>query len=57
MKILICMKTPDCLDYATEHLSQEEREAVKELASRWFQYEEYVTLELDTEKETLVVVQ
>lgn len=50
------MKTPDCLDNATEEFSEEEREEIKKLASRWFQYGEYVTLELDTEKETLVVV-
>lgn len=57
MKIYIGMKTPNCLDYATGHLSEDEQEAVKKLASRWITYGEYVILELDTEKETLVVVQ
>ncbi len=56
MKIWINMKTPDCLDYATEHLSEDDRLMVQELASRWFEYGEAISLELDTEKETLVVV-
>ena len=56
MKVRIDMKTPDCLDYATEDLSEEEREEIKKLASRWFRYEECVTLELDTETQTLVAV-
>lgn len=56
MKITILMQTPDCLLDATEDLSEDDRLMVKELASRWFKYGETVKLELDTEKETLVVV-
>lgn len=56
MKIRILMNTPDCLLDATEDLSEDDRLMVKELASRWFNYGETVKLELDTEKETLVVV-
>ncbi len=56
MKIWINMKTPDCLLDATADLSEDDRLAVEKLASRWFKYGETVTLELDTEKETLVVV-
>ena len=44
--------------------SEEEVEAVKnirkeefrDLAGKWFEYGEYVTLELDTEKETMTVL-
>lgn len=45
-------------------LSEEEQELVRDLrvekaldvAGRWFQYGEYLTVEIDTEKETIRVV-
>jgi hypothetical protein len=55
MKISVNMKTPDCLEYATEHLSEEEKEKVMSVAKRWFEFGESVTLEIDTDAETCVV--
>jgi hypothetical protein len=57
MKIKLHFKTPDALHYAMEDLTSEEKDAMEELASRWIQYQECVTVEIDTEKETCVVVE
>lgn len=48
----------------TSGLSEDEQEAIRELrhekaaevASTWFEYSEYLTVEIDTEKETIRVV-
>lgn len=64
MKIRICMKTPDALDNAIEEeiasASEDEKEILKadalEIAEKWFKWNEIVTLEIDTDKKTCVVV-
>lgn len=60
MKYRIRMKTPDCLDYAESYQlykdEVEDCEAFAELCDRWFQYGEYVTLEVDVDKKTCVVI-
>lgn len=56
MLISIIMKTPDCVDYALEDINDEETKAsIKKLMNRWFRFGELVTLELDTQAETLIV--
>lgn len=71
MKFQVSMKCPDALDYAIEEavrykigpLDTEEKEMefdelveqTKELTERWFEYGEYITLTIDTEKETCIV--
>lgn len=57
MKIKLHFKTPDALHYAMEGLTSEEKDAVEQLASKWIEYQEYVTVEIDTEEETCVVVE
>lgn len=55
MKIQITMKTPDCLYYATQDMEEEEKVEFEELCKKWFEYDEYVTLEVDTENKTCIV--
>lgn len=57
MKIKVLMKTPDCLDYATEYLNEEDKTKLLQIARKWFSYREYVSLEIDTEKETCIVLE
>jgi hypothetical protein len=58
MKIRISMKTPDCIDRAIDELepSDHEAEDIRRISKRFFRYEEYVELEIDTETETCIVV-
>ena len=50
MKIRVTFKTPDVLDEA------QQEEFVKDLAAKFFKHGEYVTIELDTDDQTAVVV-
>ena len=65
MKIQITMKTPDAVTNALEYTDfsyipeenrDSESERIYKLCKKWFQYGECVTLEVDTEKETCVVL-
>ena len=67
MKIRVTFKTPDVVDEAcdealanyrpTEELDMyQQEEYVKQLAVKFFRHTEYVTLELDTDEQTAVVV-
>ena len=47
MKALITLKTPDVLDCQPEE--------IKELAKKWFNYGEYLTVEIDTDAKTCTV--
>lgn len=40
----------------TELIKESRVEKVKEIASKWFEYSEYITVEIDTEAKTCVVV-
>lgn len=57
------MKSPDALNYAIKEAFEDEEDTdfndvneVKQLCERWFQYGEYLTVEIDTEKKTCTVV-
>jgi len=56
MKIKVTFKTPDALDYALDGVPEEEREAVEEKCAKWFRYGECVTIEVDTDAGTAVVL-
>jgi hypothetical protein len=64
MTFQVTMKTPDCLEdaiyMALEDYMEEEREDMKadleKLCRKWFKYGEYLTVEIDTIKETCRVV-
>lgn len=58
MKIRISMKTPDCIDHAIseEEPSNTEEKAIRRIAKKFFRYDECVDLEIDTERETCIVV-
>lgn len=56
MRFKATFKTPDVLDYALEYLEGEELAEAKELAEKYVQYGEYVTIEFDTETQTATVV-
>ena len=60
MKLRITFKSPDALYYAMQysdfHFSASEREELEKLCKRWIRYNEYITVEVDTEQETCVVV-
>ena len=56
MRVQITMKSPDaCLD-AFEGLTDEQRSKVQTVADKFFEYGEYVTLEIDTETESCTVL-
>lgn len=59
MKIKITMKDPEALfnasiEYNGKGLTYDN---VVEYSSKWFKYREYVTLEIDTETETIRVLE
>lgn len=71
MKFQVTLKTPDTIDtditkavndsqsdndYNSE-IYEEEMENAWRLCSRWFRHGELLTVEIDTDKETCVVVQ
>jgi len=56
MKIQITFKTPDVLDPSIDGLTENEKDEVILLAKKWIEYDEYVQLELDTEKGTCTVL-
>lgn len=72
MKIKIYLKDPDTLYDAindavaeietglsaseTDAIKEVRKKEYKELSKKWFEYGEYVTLEIDTEKETCIVI-
>ena len=55
MIVTLNFKTPDVLDYALRHLTEDEREEVERFVKRYIEYGECVTLEFDTEKKTATV--
>ena len=56
MKFRVRMKTPDVLHYALEEMDEDTREEAKAVADLWFEYEECLTVQIDTQKKTCVVV-
>lgn len=59
MKIQFTMKTPDVLYYGLQDIEDkdERKELERKLEERWFEYGEYLNVEFDTEKETLIVLE
>jgi hypothetical protein len=70
MKILIKLKSPDCLYHAAESIiwwneddeidkeqTEIEKEKFKQVAQRWIEYGEYLTVEIDTEEESIRVLE
>jgi hypothetical protein len=56
MKIQLTFKTPDVVDYALEDLSEDDKEIAKEVIKKFVTYDEYITVEVDTELETCDVL-
>ena len=58
MKIRITMKTPDALNdsISDAELEEEDEEVVRKIANQYFSYGEYVTIEIDTEFESIALV-
>ena len=52
MKVRLSFKTPDVLD----QLDEDEREAAEAVISKYVEYEEYIQVEFDTEKQTATVL-
>lgn len=63
MKIRITMKDPDGFsnsigdEFGFGEERQKEKEAFESLASKWFMYQEYLTVEIDTETKTITVIE
>jgi len=62
MIVRLSFKSPDALDYAWEEQPEEakrngiSRTEFDAIASKWIHYGEYITVEIDTEAKTCVVV-
>lgn len=58
MKIYITMKTPDAAEYALQDLDLDpnDKEDVAERINKWFKYGELLTVEFDTDNNTMIVV-
>lgn len=56
MKVQVTFKTPDALDYAIEDCSESEQKAIRKVADKFIEYDEYVVVEIDTVAGTCVVV-
>lgn len=56
MKYKITFKTPDAVHYATEDMDEDIKAEAQRVAGLFVKYGEIVTIEIDTEKETAVVV-
>ena len=69
MKFRVTMKTPDALDmairdavdaeeiYDGEGSKQDAKEYIADLCRRWFKYSETLTVEIDTEAQTCILVE
>ena len=57
MQIRIKMKTPDAVADALNDIQDEDEQyRLKSLAHHWFEFGEYLTVEIDTEAKTCTVV-
>ncbi len=55
MKVRMSFKTPDAVDRALEDLEAEDRDGAREVLSKFVQYGEYITIEVDLETGTAEV--
>lgn len=61
MKFSVTMKCPDALSRAITQATQaadtkDDVEALEVLCARWFRYGECISIEIDTEQKTCVVI-
>ena len=69
MKVKVNLKSPDCLYYAKESIvvwnedgdedveqSEIEKEKFERVARKWFEYDEYLEVEIDTEEKSIRVL-
>ena len=60
MKFRVTMKNPDCVSQAVDDAIADEphKEVEIKLAiSQWFEYNEYLEVEIDTESDTCIVIE
>ncbi len=57
MKFSVYFKTPDALDYAIEHMDEEEQIQARDFAGKFIEYGECITVEFDTEEGTATVIE
>ena len=55
MKFQVMFKTPDVLDYILEE-NTDSAEQIQEIADKFIEYGEYITIEFDTDKQSATVV-
>ena len=55
-KFTITFKTPDAVEDAIRDLPEEERAKACWVCARWFQYDEYCYVEVDTDNDTVRVL-
>lgn len=55
-KIKISFKTPDAMFYAEEDMSEEDKVKFEAIAKKFIEYGECLTVEIDTDAGTCVVV-
>ena len=57
MKVQLTFKTPDVFDTVNvESMTLQEQRDLEDLATRWIEWGEYLTVEIDIDKETCKVV-
>jgi len=56
ISIQFIVKTPNCLDPAIDHLTEDEKELVKKVAENFIKYGETIKLQLNTADGTCTVV-
>lgn len=56
MKIRLTFKTPDVVFYAINDIEGEEGIQAERAIGKWVKQGEYITVEVDTEKETCTVI-
>lgn len=56
MKFKVTFKHPDAVDEALNEVAEEHRDAARRMCKKFFEYGEYVTVEVDTEKRTATVI-
>jgi hypothetical protein len=55
MKFTITMKDPDAVDHALNEIPN--RSCPAQILDKWFEYREYITVEIDTETGTCTVLE
>jgi len=56
VKVRVTFKSPDAVFESLRDVDEDKRAEVEAVASKFIEYEEYITVEIDTEAGTCVVV-